>query len=128
MKSIIGSRIKELRIKKGQTQEELGELLHVKRQTVSKYETGINIPDADILNKLSDILECSSDYLLGKTDIPNSKVYEHSIANIEVKNSYPYDLSPEEVEKLVNLLKKYKFDIDSLIQEIKLGNEDKELK
>lgn len=127
MDNVIGLRIKELRLKKGQTQEDLGNLLHVKKQTISKYENGINIPDADMLRQLSNILECSSDYLIGKTDNPDSKIYQTKEVKIEIEKNYPYDLSPEQVEKLVNRLKEYRFDVEGLIQEIKKGNEPNEL-
>lgn len=118
--NVIGLRIRELRLKSGQTQEDLGKLLHVKKQTISKYENGINIPDSEVLKKLSEIFNCSTDYLLGKDNIITNE-------EIKIETKYPYDLTPAQVEKLVSLLKDYRFDIDSLIKEIKEGNIENEL-
>lgn len=50
----IGSFLKELRKEKGITQEELAEKMNVARRTVSRWETGNNLPDLDILVELSD--------------------------------------------------------------------------
>lgn len=46
----IGSFIKELRKEKNLTQEQLAEKFNVSRRTVSRWETGNNMPDLDILN------------------------------------------------------------------------------
>ena len=50
----IGSFLKELRKEKGLTQEQLAEQFHVNRRTVSRWETGNNLPDLDLLIELSD--------------------------------------------------------------------------
>ena len=50
----IGNFIKELRKEKGITQEELAERFYVARRTVSRWETGSNLPDLDILMQMSD--------------------------------------------------------------------------
>jgi transcriptional regulator with XRE-family HTH domain len=53
----IGVFLKELRKEKGLTQEQLAETLHVSRRTVSRWETGSNMPDLDLLIELSDLYE-----------------------------------------------------------------------
>ena len=45
----IGTFLKELRKEKGMTQEQLAEKLNVSRRTVSRWETGNNMPDLDLL-------------------------------------------------------------------------------
>ena len=50
----IGRFLQELRKENGLTQEQLSELLGVSRRTVSRWETGSNMPDLDILIELSD--------------------------------------------------------------------------
>ncbi|MGN0143149.1 MAG: helix-turn-helix domain-containing protein [Roseburia sp.] len=52
--SKIGSFIKELRKEKGLTQEQLAEQFRVSRRTVSRWETGSNLPDLDILIEMAD--------------------------------------------------------------------------
>lgn len=50
----IGSFLKELRKEKGLTQEQLAELMYVSDRTVSRWETGSNLPSLDILIRISD--------------------------------------------------------------------------
>ncbi|MDE6661656.1 MAG: helix-turn-helix domain-containing protein, partial [Anaeroplasmataceae bacterium] len=57
--------IKRFRLAKGWTQEELAEKLNVTRQTISKWEQGINEPDIDTLKKLSEVFDVSIDELIG---------------------------------------------------------------
>lgn len=47
------------------TQEELAIKIHVVRQTISKWEKGLSVPDADTLSKLADVLEINVSELLG---------------------------------------------------------------
>jgi len=57
--------IKELRQKKGITQEELGKILNVQKATISKYERGHIIPDVPTILKLSEFFGVTIYYLLG---------------------------------------------------------------
>lgn len=57
--------IRAFRQKKGMTQEELASRLHVVRQTVSKWEKGLSVPDAELLIRLAEVLEVSVVQLLG---------------------------------------------------------------
>ena len=57
--------IKNLRKKRGMTQDELAVRLNVVRQTVSKWEKGFSVPDAYMLQKLAEVLEISVSELLG---------------------------------------------------------------
>lgn len=54
-----------LRKQKGLSQDALAAQLHVVRQTVSKWEKGISVPDADMLIRLAEILEVPVSKLLG---------------------------------------------------------------
>ncbi len=53
----IGKFLKELRTEKNLTQEQLAESLNVSRRTVSRWETGFNLPDLDILVIMSDFYQ-----------------------------------------------------------------------
>ena len=57
--------LKIIRKAKGYTQEELAIKIHVVRQTISKWEKGLSVPDADTLSKLADVLEINVSELLG---------------------------------------------------------------
>ena len=62
---MFGENLKTLRKQKGFTQEELATRLHVVRQTISKWEKNVSVPDADTLIRLAEILEVSVSELLG---------------------------------------------------------------
>lgn len=57
--------LKTFRKQKGFSQEELATRLHVVRQTISKWEKNLSVPDADLLLRLAEILEVSVCELLG---------------------------------------------------------------
>lgn len=65
--------IKTLRESKGLSQEELAIKLHAARQTISKWERGLSVPDADMLIAMSEIFEVSVSTLLGE-NIPKAKM------------------------------------------------------
>ncbi len=58
--------LKKLRKEKGFSQEELAVKLNVVRQTISKWEKGLSVPDAQLLISLSEILEIPVSVLLGE--------------------------------------------------------------
>ena len=64
---MLNENIKALRKAKGLSQEELAIKLNVVRQTVSKWEQGRSVPDADMLISLSEALETPVAILLGET-------------------------------------------------------------
>ena len=64
---MLSENIKTIRKSKGLSQEELAIKLNVVRQTVSKWEQGLSVPDADLLISLSQALETPVSTLLGET-------------------------------------------------------------
>ena len=67
--------LKTLRKQNGFSQEELASRLHVVRQTISKWEKNLSVPDADTLIRLAEILEVSVSELLGsKIETENGNV------------------------------------------------------
>lgn len=62
---ILGVRIKNLRKKKGLTQQELGKLIGVTKVSISCYEKGSRIPTLDTIIRLADSLSVPLNYLLG---------------------------------------------------------------
>ena len=65
--------IKARRKSKGLSQEELAIKLNVVRQTISKWEQGLSVPDSEMLISISEVLETPVSILLGET-ISESKV------------------------------------------------------
>lgn len=60
----IGKIIKNFRLKKELTQEELGNIFFVSRQLISKWENGKSYPDLNQLIQLSDYFDLSLDELM----------------------------------------------------------------
>ena len=64
---MLNENIKTIRKSKGLSQEELAIKLNVVRQTISKWEQGLSVPDADMLISISEVLETPVSALLGET-------------------------------------------------------------
>lgn len=62
---MINDNIRKLRAEKGMSQEELAVRLHVVRQTVSKWEKGLSVPDAQMVIEMADLLNVPVSRLLG---------------------------------------------------------------
>lgn len=69
---MLSENIKTIRKSKGLSQEELAVKLNVVRQTISKWEQGLSVPDADMLISLSEALETPVSTLLGE-NAPETK-------------------------------------------------------
>ena len=66
---MLNENIKVIRKSKGLSQQELAVKLNIVRQTVSKWEQGLSVPDSDMLISLSEVLETPVSTLLGETVI-----------------------------------------------------------
>lgn len=66
---MLNENIKAIRKSKGLSQQELAVKLNVVRQTVSKWEQGLSVPDSDMLISISEVLETPVSTLLGETVI-----------------------------------------------------------
>ncbi|MCR8986019.1 helix-turn-helix domain-containing protein [Brevibacillus laterosporus] len=110
LKKRIGERIKTQRTEAGLYQSHLAERVGVDRVSISNYETGRAMPPWDIIVALAEVLNCTTDYLLCKTDI---NLYDWIPSPTEEaqkkRNSDPYknekeflaniDLSDEDLRK-----------------------------
>ncbi len=85
----IGAFIKELRKEKGLTQEQLAEQFNVSRRTVSRWETGSNLPELDILIEMADYYEVELRELLNgerKSEGMNRELEETVLKVAEYSN------------------------------------------
>ncbi|MCM1215544.1 MAG: helix-turn-helix domain-containing protein [Lachnospiraceae bacterium] len=84
---MLNENIKTIRRSKGLSQQELAVKLNVVRQTISKWEKGLSVPDSDMLISISEILETPVNTLLGENVI-ESKVddLKEISAKLEVIN------------------------------------------
>lgn len=74
---MLGETIATLRKQKGLSQQDLADRLHVVRQTISKWEKNLSVPDADALVRLADALDATVPQLLGapvEADAPAADV------------------------------------------------------
>lgn len=62
---MLGETIMKLRKRQGMSQQALADEIHVVRQTVSKWEKNLSVPDADALTRLADALDTTVQELLG---------------------------------------------------------------
>jgi len=68
---MLSTRLKKMRSSTPYTQAQLADTLGVARTTYAMYEQGKREPDHETLNKIADYFNVSTDYLLGRTDIPD---------------------------------------------------------
>lgn len=103
----IGRRIKQLRTDRSLTQKDLSQSLNLTPKMISFYENGERIPPADILIKLADIFEVSTDYLLGLTNSTGSSFTRKSDENISTDRLLhlmeEYDLTEESLSKMTRI-------------------------
>ncbi|MGI6772726.1 MAG: helix-turn-helix domain-containing protein [Acutalibacteraceae bacterium] len=69
---MLSENIKEIRKSKGLSQEELAIKVNVVRQTISKWEKGLSVPDSDMLISISEALETPVSTLLGETVVESA--------------------------------------------------------
>ncbi len=86
---MLNENIKAIRKSKGLSQTELAIKLNVVRQTVSKWEQGLSVPDSDMLLSISEALETPVNILLGETVIESEVDDLKAIsAKLEVINTH----------------------------------------
>lgn len=78
--------LRKIREKRNKSQLQLSIALEVSQESISKYETGSAFPSKDILIKMADYLNCSVDYLLGRTVNPNINRDTVSTENEKIEN------------------------------------------
>lgn len=71
-----GDKLAKLRKENNYTQEQLAEILGVSRQSISKWESGIMYPETDKLIRMSELFDCSLDYLLKDSEEEKNKEEE----------------------------------------------------
>lgn len=80
------NRIRTLRIEKKITQLQLSIELGVTQETISAYEHGRHLPSLSALIKMSQIFECSMDYIMGLSSIRQQQTEDSTSANDEQRN------------------------------------------
>lgn len=83
---MIGKRVRELRVKKGLSQQELGNAIGVTKVSVCGYESGCRIPNLEKLAKLADTLETTTDFLLGREIVVNNEENKTYIGSVSYED------------------------------------------
>jgi len=78
-------RLRELRLKREYTIEELAAKLDVAARQVSRYESGDNDPSGDVIARMAILLGVTTDYLLGLVDDPKASRTEADLTPMERK-------------------------------------------
>lgn len=104
----LGERIKSLRLDSNLTQAELAKRLKIARSNISKYEKSQMTPSNELIVKMAEIFDVSTDYLLGRTSDRHRPYYELTakdhkeiddyIANIETDLSAGLLLDGEPID------------------------------
>ena len=100
----IGNKIRELRKKKGITQEALASVLSVSPQAVSKWESGLTYPDMEMIPIIAGYFEVSMDILFDY-DVREMKAKINKI--IDEARMYFFDDAPKYIEIIQNALQEY---------------------
>jgi len=114
----IGNKIKELRIKKNLTQQELGDLVELSHSQINLYEKGHSKINVEMLQKISKVLGVSAAYFL---DVNSNSPDDYLLSNLQIANQK----LQEEVLKAKGELEKEKEKFDALLNKY-LGIDKKE--
>ena len=98
--------IRLIRKSKGLTQEELAIKLNVVRQTISKWEQGLSVPDAEMLIAISEVLDTPVSTLLGE------KVSESKVDDLKAISEKLEIIAKELRLKVISLGTKAILDVD----------------
>ena len=73
----IGKRLKDLREGVKLSQVKLAEILGTQQSSINRYETGQSTPGPEVFLRYADYFDVSMDYIFGRTDNPQGKLYEY---------------------------------------------------
>ena len=86
--NVCGERIRALRESMNYSQMKFAQIFELGQSSVVRYEKGEASPPLDLLVRIADYFDVSLDYIFGRTDNPQGKLYEY-----KPKNGYPADMA-----------------------------------
>lgn len=108
--------LKELREKKGITQDQLASALHLSKNAISHYEKDVNSPSIETLEKIADIFDVSVDYLIGRTSVP----VKFSV----LKSSFAKGIFIDDfLQQLLSLDDRHRADVLKYLEYVKFHND-----
>lgn len=106
---LISKKLKELREEKGYLQKFVADKIGVKSNTLSGYENGTRSPDPEMILKLAELYDVSTDYLLGRTSNRNSGTegdIDEELKELLAEMNVWYKNEPEDKELKLRMLRK----------------------
>lgn len=102
-----GEKLAMLRGEKNMSRNDLAKVLNISYSSISKYETEIRFPDQEMLRKIADYFQVSTDYLLGRTTVRNFYGKDEageisSVSETASYNDFNKNGLPEEAIKQIN--------------------------
>lgn len=111
---MLNIKIKELRNQSGLTQAGLAKKLNVSQQTIGSWEVGRAEPNSDALNRLADLFNVTTDYLLGRNQTPEWAAKEDSLeldkileSNVGMAYGDEKEITKEDREQINDLIAGY---------------------
>lgn len=74
---IIGQRLRALRESVGLSQNKLAGMIGVRQSSINRYENGQSVPSVQTFRWYADYFDVSMDYIFGRTDKPQGKLYNY---------------------------------------------------
>lgn len=102
-----GTILKKIRQDNNLTQEELAKKINTSRSNIANYENNKNMPSVDVLEKISKVFNCSTDYLMGKSKYRNQDTYIQ-LNELSLKKMYDNSLTNHEKEIINNIINRIK--------------------
>ena len=86
--NVCGERLRALRESMNYSQMKFAQIFNLGQSSVVRYEKGEASPPLELLVRIADYFDVSLDYIFGRTDNPQGKLYEY-----KPKNCYPADMA-----------------------------------
>lgn len=101
----INQRLISLRNSRGFTQSQVAEKLDVKRARYNAWEQGISQPNLEMVQRLAELFNVSSDYLIGRTDMKNAEIDRTNVLDpdFRVIQRAAMDMDPEQRKKAIEM-------------------------
>ena len=103
---LLNERLKLLRKEMKLKQIDIANELNVALTTYSNYEQGTRNPDWNTLSKLADIFNCSTDYILGRTNNPKESLIPPEEGQVLITKALNANVSVEELEAYIEAREK----------------------
>lgn len=97
-------KIKELRLNKKFTQEQVAKKIGITRPAYTAYESGKRQPDFDTLQRIAELYEVSTDYILGRFNAPSANINETSSYVRTIAAHIDDDVTEEQLNNIIDYI------------------------